>query len=185
MPPNTDRPINRARVVGCAISATRNYLKFHMPRTLNPLLCNIHAETRKLWQRSAMRVANSLPGAVHQSTHRPLTHPACPPRCPLHSPGLPCMQTCTSSGVVLAPTIESSADMQSPWRSLLATAQLPATSCLGAFWSPAASARGQSCHRGDQKPAQEETYPRHQQISLSNGFLCFTSGIHASRAVTT
>src|SRR5882672_7300984 len=34
MPPNTDRPINRARVVGCAISATRNHLKFHMPRTL-------------------------------------------------------------------------------------------------------------------------------------------------------
>ena len=53
MPLNTDRPINRARVVGCAISATRNYLKFHMPRTLNPLLCNIHAETRKLWKCSA------------------------------------------------------------------------------------------------------------------------------------
>src|SRR5258708_8615694 len=49
MPLNIDRPINRAMVVGCAISATRNYLKFHMPRTLNPLLCNIHAETRKLW----------------------------------------------------------------------------------------------------------------------------------------
>ena len=83
MPLNTDRPINRAMVVGCAISATRNYLKLHMPRTLNPLLRNIRAETQKLWQRSAMRVANSLPGAVHQSTHRPLMHPACPPRCPL------------------------------------------------------------------------------------------------------
>jgi hypothetical protein len=40
---------------------------------------------------------------------------------------------------------------------LPATAQLPATSCLGAFWSPAASARGQSRHSGDQKPAQDET----------------------------
>src|SRR5215470_4682585 len=29
-----DRPINRAVVVGCAISATPNYLKLHMPRTL-------------------------------------------------------------------------------------------------------------------------------------------------------
>jgi hypothetical protein len=28
-----ERPINRAVVVGCAISATRNYLKLHMPRT--------------------------------------------------------------------------------------------------------------------------------------------------------
>jgi hypothetical protein len=25
MPPNTDRPINRAMVVGCAVSATRNH----------------------------------------------------------------------------------------------------------------------------------------------------------------
>jgi hypothetical protein len=31
MPLNTDRPINRATVVGCAISATPNYLKFHGP----------------------------------------------------------------------------------------------------------------------------------------------------------
>src|ERR1700758_1584490 len=29
-----DRPITRAVVVGCAISATRNYLKLHMSRTL-------------------------------------------------------------------------------------------------------------------------------------------------------
>jgi hypothetical protein len=86
---NTDRPINRAMVVGCAISATRNYLKLHMPRTLNPLLSNIHAKTRKLWKCSAMRVAASQPGAVHQSTDRPLMHSAWPPRCPLHSPGLP------------------------------------------------------------------------------------------------
>jgi hypothetical protein len=30
---DTDRSINRAVVVGCAISATRNYLKLHMSRT--------------------------------------------------------------------------------------------------------------------------------------------------------
>jgi hypothetical protein len=34
MPPNTDRPINRAMVVGCAVSATRNHLKLHEPRRL-------------------------------------------------------------------------------------------------------------------------------------------------------
>jgi hypothetical protein len=64
---NTDRLINRATVVGCAISATRNYLKLHMPKTLNALLCNIYAETRKLWKRSAMRVAASRPDAVHSA----------------------------------------------------------------------------------------------------------------------
>ena len=48
-----ERPINRAGVVGCAISATRNYLKLHMSRTLTVLLCNTHAKTRKLWKRSA------------------------------------------------------------------------------------------------------------------------------------
>src|SRR5882672_5925362 len=48
-----DRPINRAVVVGCAVSATRSYLKLHMSRTLKVLLCNAHAETRKLWKRSA------------------------------------------------------------------------------------------------------------------------------------
>jgi hypothetical protein len=83
MPLNTDRAINRAMVVGCAISATRNYLKLHMPRTLIPLLRNIHAETRKLWKCSAMRVAASRPGAVHQSTDRPLMHSACPAEMPI------------------------------------------------------------------------------------------------------
>ena len=39
MPPNTDRPINRAMVVGCAVSATRNHLKLHEPRTLKILSC--------------------------------------------------------------------------------------------------------------------------------------------------
>jgi hypothetical protein len=72
MPLNTDRAINRAMVVGCAISATRNYLKLHMPRTLIPLLCNIHAETRKLRKRSAMRVAASRPGAARQSSPPPV-----------------------------------------------------------------------------------------------------------------
>src|SRR5262244_1058280 len=112
MPLNTNRPINRAMVVGCAISATRNYLKLHMPRTLNPLLCNIHAETQKLSKYSAMQVAASRRGAVRQSTDRPLMHSACPPRCPLHSPELPRMQSCTSAGAALARNIETGADVQ-------------------------------------------------------------------------
>jgi hypothetical protein len=48
-----DQLINRAVAVEYAISATPNYLKLHMPRTLKVLLCNTHAKTRKLWKRSA------------------------------------------------------------------------------------------------------------------------------------
>src|SRR3982074_2991928 len=36
----------------------------------------------------------------------------------------------------------------------LAGAQLSATSCLGAFWTPATTARGRGRHAGVQKPAQ-------------------------------
>jgi hypothetical protein len=48
MPLNTDQPISRATVAGCAISATRNYLKSHEPTKLNPHLCNTRAKTPKL-----------------------------------------------------------------------------------------------------------------------------------------
>src|SRR5215475_15229075 len=58
---NADRTINRALVAECAISATRNYLKLHMPKTLNPLLGSLHAKTQKLCTRSAMRVAACRP----------------------------------------------------------------------------------------------------------------------------
>jgi hypothetical protein len=87
-----DRPINRAVVVGCAIPATRNYLKMHMSRTLKVLLCNTHAETRKLWKRSA-----GLPPleaiAVDKFTSRPLLHFTRSPKCPLRSPRFPGMHT--------------------------------------------------------------------------------------------
>jgi hypothetical protein len=88
MPLNTDRPINRAMVVGCAISATHS-LKLHMPRTLNPLLCSIHAATQKLWKYPAMRIAAPRSGGVHQPADLLLMRSACPPRCPLQSPGIP------------------------------------------------------------------------------------------------
>ena len=80
---NADRTINRAMVAERAISATRNYLKLHMPRTLNPLLSNLHAKTQKLCSRFAMRVAAFRPHAW--SANRPLMHSACPPRCLRHS----------------------------------------------------------------------------------------------------
>jgi hypothetical protein len=79
MPLDIDRPINRAVVVGCAISATRNYLKLHMPRTLKVLLCNTHAETQKLWKRSAGLPPLEAIIPVDQFTSRPL-HFTRPPR---------------------------------------------------------------------------------------------------------
>jgi hypothetical protein len=89
---NTNRPINRATVVACVISATSNHLKLNGSETLNPPLCNIHAETRKLWTCSAVRVAASRPDPDHQSTNCPLIHSARPPRCVRHSSWLVRMQ---------------------------------------------------------------------------------------------
>src|ERR1700752_1874106 len=105
-----DQAINRAMVGGCAISATRNYLKLHMSRTLKVLLCNTHAETRKLWKRSA-RLPSLEAIPVDQFTSRPLLHFTRPPRCPLHSPRFPGRQRCTSPRARVALTIESGADM--------------------------------------------------------------------------
>ena len=105
-----DRPSNRAVVVGCAISATRNYLKLHMSRTLKVPLCNTHAETRKLWKRSAPLPPLEVP--VDQFTSRPLLHFTRPPRCPLHSARFPDMQRYTSSRALVALTVESGADMR-------------------------------------------------------------------------
>src|SRR5580704_17828916 len=48
MPPNTDRPINRAMVVGCAVSATRNHLKLHEPRTLKNTLLQRSCQNAKV-----------------------------------------------------------------------------------------------------------------------------------------
>jgi hypothetical protein len=109
---NTNRSISRATVVACAISATSNHLKLNVPGTLNPLLCNIHAETRKLWTRSAVRVAVSRTDADHQSTNCPLIHSARPPRCLRHSSWLVGMQARPSVRVSIALTIESEAHTQ-------------------------------------------------------------------------
>ena len=112
MPLDIDRPINRAVAVGCAISATRNYLKIHMSRTLKMLLCNTRAETRKLWKRSArLPPLEAMP--VDRFTSRPLLHFTHPPRYPLHSPRFPGMQRYTSPRARVALTVERGADMRS------------------------------------------------------------------------
>src|ERR1700730_1820089 len=87
-----DRPIIRVVVVGCAISATRNYLKLHISGTLKVLLGKTHAETRKLWKRSAgLPPLEAIP--VDQFTSRPLLHFTRLPRCPLHYLRFPGMLT--------------------------------------------------------------------------------------------
>src|ERR1700746_2430992 len=106
-----DRPINRAVVVGCAISATRNYLKLHMSRTLKVLLCNSHAETRKLWKRSAgLPPLEAIP--VDQFTSIAELHaPAEMPTAPIF--GSPVCRHCTSPRARVALTIESGAGIKS------------------------------------------------------------------------
>jgi len=107
-----DRPINRAVVVGCADSATRNYLKLHTSRTLKVLLRNPHAETRKLWKHSAgLPSLEAIPG--DQFTSRPLLHFTRPPRCPPHSFRFPVCRHCTSPRARVALTIESGAGIKS------------------------------------------------------------------------
>jgi hypothetical protein len=104
----------RAMVVGCAVSATRNYLKLHELRRLKILSSNSHAKTLKLWKHSAMRLATSRTNAAHQFTNRPLMNSVYPPRCPLHSPGLTCMRARTSPRAGAAFTIEIATNIRSP-----------------------------------------------------------------------
>src|SRR6516162_2767946 len=78
-----DPPITRAVVVECAISATRNYLKLHMPRTLKLHSCATFMPKRE-------SCGSVLPGCrlskqyTYQSNSaaRPLLHLPRPPRCP-------------------------------------------------------------------------------------------------------
>src|SRR6266478_267839 len=143
MPPNTDRPINRVMVVGCAVSATSNHLKLHEPGRLKVLFSNIHAKTRKLWKHSAMRLAASRTNAAHQFTNRPLMK----------------FRMAAEMSIALSRAhLHARMHVASCWRNVhhrdrhqhtipialaaLPGAILPATSCLGAFRTPAAAARG-------------------------------------------
>jgi hypothetical protein len=114
MPLNTDRPINRAMVVGCAASATRNYLKLHKPRTLNPLLVQHSCRDAKVVEVSCDADC-CLSIRWRPSTRRPSVDALrVPAEMPTAISGDPRKQTHTSSGATLAPTIQSSTDMQSP-----------------------------------------------------------------------
>jgi hypothetical protein len=70
MPRNAARQINRAIVEKCAISATFCHPQLFeitdARKMKSPSFCNIHAETRKLWKHSAIRVAaaRSIPTAI-------------------------------------------------------------------------------------------------------------------------
>jgi len=96
MPPNTDRPINRAN--GCGMCCFCHAQPFEITRAekIKSTLLQHSRQTRKLWKHSAMRLAAFRTNAAHQFTNRPLMNSVCPPRCPLHSPGLTCMRACTS-----------------------------------------------------------------------------------------
>src|SRR6516225_7869150 len=80
---NIDRPITRAVVVGCAISATRNYLKLHMSRTLKLHSCATFMPKRGSCGSvlPACRLSKQYT-CRSNSAARPLLHLTRPPRCP-------------------------------------------------------------------------------------------------------
>src|SRR6516165_8345535 len=127
-----DRPINRAVVVGCAISATPNYLKLHMPRTLK-----VQSWATLMPKRGSC--GSVLPGYRLSKQHPSINSPAvrcCTSRahrdayCTLV--GFPGTQT-----LHVAPCSRRGAGIKPHSARCLAVTQLPATSCLGAFWTPA------------------------------------------------
>jgi hypothetical protein len=106
-----DQLINRAVVVGCAISATRNYLKLHMSRTLKVLLCNTHAATQKLWKRSS-----GLPPLEPMPSINPPDARCCTPRARRDARtllGSPVCRRARPPRAGVASTIEIAAHMQS------------------------------------------------------------------------
>src|SRR6516164_1300388 len=153
-------------VVGYAISATRDYLKLHMLRTLKAFFCNTHAETRKLWKRSAgLPPLEAIP--VDHFTSRPLPHFTRPPRCPLHSLRFPGMQT--RCRLVLASRLPvRAAPTSNPHSSLQAGAQPPATSCLGAFGRRPVERAGLSL-----LPASKKTSTRREELNVSTTSLLY------------
>ena len=146
-----DRPINRAVVVGCAVSATRNYLKLHMSRTLKYSCATLMPKRGSC--------GSVLPGCRLSKQYPSINSPAvC---CCTSRARQDAHRTLSGSPVcrrrlVLASRLPSRAAPPSNPHSArcTASAKLPATSCLGAFWTPAATARGKVRHAGVQKPAQ-------------------------------
>jgi len=139
MRPNTDRPINRAMVVGCAVSATRNHLKLHEPKTLKIHSCQ-NAEVVEAFCDAASRLSNRCRPSIHQ-----------PPIDEFHMPA-------EMSIALSRAHLHAHVHVASCWRRVhhrdrqqhtipialaaLPGAILPATSCLGAFRTPAAAVRG-------------------------------------------
>ena len=109
---DTDRPINRAVVVGSAISATRNYLKLHMPRTAS---------------RGTTRRSIHQPPALHAPAEMPTALSSVPRYAEIH------LVSCSRRAHGREPRRHATliALVARPG------AALPATSCLGAFWTPA------------------------------------------------
>jgi hypothetical protein len=76
----------------------------------------------------------SRPNSIHQCADRALRRFEHPPKRLLHSADLPYVQTRKSNPVRLTSIIELGAGIKSHSARCSAGAQLPATSCLGAFW---------------------------------------------------
>ncbi|MGY4622118.1 hypothetical protein ACVWZ4_007402 [Bradyrhizobium sp. USDA 4472] len=166
MPLDIDRPINRAVVLGCAISATRNYLKLHRSQTLKILFCNTRAETRKLWKRSAWFAASrsNARRSIHRlpvaALHPPAEIPTALSSVPWHAE----IHATSCSRRACHRTRHPTCDPHSARCS--AGALPPVTSCLGAFWTPASGALRSLLVAGLQKPAHFRIHALQQRRTL-------------------
>jgi hypothetical protein len=87
---------------------------------------------------------------IHQSADRPMIRSEPTPKCLLNAPDLACVQTSRWGRAGVPPIIEIGTNITQ--HSLPASAQLPATSRLGAFW------RTVSLLPASKKLAQQETF---------------------------
>jgi hypothetical protein len=94
----------------------------------------------------------SRPGHCPRRTGHSLIRSERLPRCLLHPSNLARVQMRRPHPVGVISTLQLRAAIKSHSACCTASAKLPATSCLGAFWTPAATACGTLRHAGIQKP---------------------------------
>src|SRR5215470_12255282 len=98
-----DRPTTRAVVVGCAISATRNYLKLHMSRTLK-----VHSSATLMPKRGSC--GSVLPGCRLSKQYSSINS-AAPSVAALHAPRRDAPTALSSVRTRVALTIKNGADI--------------------------------------------------------------------------
>jgi hypothetical protein len=107
------------------------------------------------------------PNSIHQCTDRALTRFERPPKCLLHSADLPYCRQPGSNPASVTLSLRSAPASNPHNARCPVSAQLPATSCLGAFRTPATSSCGGSRDPGVRKPRQKLTSSQPQATPIT------------------